>query len=134
MSTIETIRGIIKDYFTIDAFRDKTLLLQKEIDTLFERYVELEKKNADLFRQHNEDEKQMAQLRAHDDFTEYKGAKFKRLPGGERTKGQTPYCFHCLSPMWAQDIFHYECSKCGHRADFGKDELPQILKELESVR
>jgi cytochrome c-type biogenesis protein CcmH/NrfG len=134
MSGVDTIRGIIKDFFTVDALRDKTLLLQKEIDALFQRCVNLEKENADLLRKNNEFEKQVAELRAHDDFTEYRGAKFKRLPRGVRTEGQTPYCFHCLSPMWAMDFFPYECSKCGHKADFSKDDLPQILKELESVR
>jgi hypothetical protein len=133
MSGMDTIRGIIKDFFTIDALRDKTLLLQKEIDALFERIGKLEKENADLVRQYNESEKKMAELRAHDDFTEYKGAKFKRFPGGGSAKGQTPYCFHCLSPMSSMDIFLYECSKCGHKADFSKNELPQILKELESM-
>jgi FtsZ-binding cell division protein ZapB len=80
MGTVETIRGIIKDFFAVDALRDKTLLLQKEVDALLERNVYLEEKVADIERKYDEAKKEITQLRSHDDFTEYRGAKFKRLP------------------------------------------------------
>lgn len=130
MGTIDTIRSIIKDLVTVDAIREKVILLEKEIKTLTDHNVNLEEKAANLARDNEKLQAELSKLRtSQQEFTEYRGAYFKRLPGGDGYS-KSVYCPNCLNSMWAMDIFPYECSKCGHRADFSKNELQSVLLEL----
>lgn len=133
MGTIDTIRGILKDLITADMLREKVVLLEKEINTIMDRNAYLEKETANLIRKNENFKNELAELqRLQHEFIEYKGAYFKRLPGGNGYS-EGVYCVHCQSPMWAQDLFHYECSRCGHIANFSKNELPKILEELKNI-
>lgn len=130
MSTIDTIRNIIKDLVTVDAIREKVILLEKEIKTLTDHNIDLEKKTADLIRENENLRNELSKFRvSQNEFTEYRGANFERLPG-PGGYSESVYCPNCLKTMWGMDLFPYECSKCGHRADFSKNDLPTILKIL----
>jgi FtsZ-binding cell division protein ZapB len=82
MSTIDTIRNILKDLVAIDAIREKVVLLEKEIKTLTDDNIRLEKKCSDLIRENEDLKNEVSKFRvSQKDFTEYRGAYFKRLPG-----------------------------------------------------
>lgn len=130
MSTIDIIITALKDHVAATALRDQIIQLDKEIKALTDRNMYLEKKTADLIRENEALKNEAATQRMiQNEFTEYRGAYFKRLPGGGGYS-DTIYCPVCLGTMWSFEVFPYECSACKHVADFSKNELSSVLLKL----
>jgi len=63
------------------------------------------------------------------EYKSYKGVLFQKLPSGKYD--DTVFCPNCKNPMFSlEDIFPFQCGKCGITTTFRRAELKKILSDL----
>ena len=108
---------ILRDHLAL--VRERAQALEKENTDLKKRVTELEKLSSDLA-------SQLQSKKKHEEFVEYRGAAFRRLPDG--SFDHTALCPHCHKGMTSlMGQLPYRCGKCGHSASFKEHDLSAIV-------
>lgn len=109
-------------------------LLKQRLDFVLEDMAHLIKENARLTQENQELENKMAANTAPAEYTEHRGALFKRKPGGGYA--DQPVCPVCHAAMFSfQNLFEFECGDkhCARAANFTGNDIPSIMQELETL-
>jgi hypothetical protein len=112
--------SILRDHLAL--LRDQAKVLEKENTDLKKRVSELETLSSDLASQLHSKTKR-------EEFIEYRGAAFRRMPDG--SFDETALCPHCHKGMTSlMGQINYRCGKCSHSASFKESDLSSILAEV----
>jgi len=66
------------------------------------------------------------------EFVEYRGALFKRKPGGGYV--DDAFCRQCHNPMVSIHRTPFQCVRCNVMVNFGSWDLPKIVTELPPTK
>ena len=105
------------------SIQDRYNALVEENETLKKRCAALEQQCAELLRQ-------TATEMESEQFVDYRGAKFRRLPDG--TFDQQVYCPKCRNPMATPtEVFlPYRCAPCHYLSPLKGFSFPAVLEEV----
>jgi len=106
------------------------LALAKDLHDEFARKIsQLEAENAQLRQRNSELERKAADALAAEQYTQHRGALFKKLPSGGYD--YAVYCPQCRLAMFAfPDGELYNCGQCGIPSSFKEADIERIRKEL----
>ena len=111
----------------LDSIQDRYMAVVKENETLKKRCAELEQQCAEF-------QRQTASETESEEFADYRGAKFRRLPNG--ALDHQVYCPKCRNPMPtpAEVFLPYRCAPCHYLSPLKGFDFPTVLEEVpESV-
>lgn len=131
MGILKEIQDIIVEHAGASALNERLLLLSDKFEKLSEENVKLKEENARLTEERRDMARRLENYAKRDDFTEYRGALFKRDGSGGYRDGL--YCPKCRMPMTAFGPFPYRCDDCGRDADFGKSEFTDVVNALNAL-
>lgn len=132
------ILDILKDLPISAVLRERILQLESDILEVHQSKAGLEKKLAELEAEHLQTVREFeAYRRAHENFVEKEGMKFKRLDSG--SYDETPYCInsaHAPTPMSVTKMCGglISCPVCRRRVHMRPDELKKIVNALNETK
>jgi len=105
------------------SMQDRYMAVVKENETLKKRCTALEQQCAEFLRQ-------TASKTESEEFADYRGAKFRRLPDG--TLDHQIYCPKCRNPMPtpAEVFLPYRCAACHYLSPLKGFDFPTVLEEV----
>ncbi len=128
MGLISEITNLINEHGSSTILRERVMLLVQKLDNAEKENIRLKQELTDAKAKIRDQDQELKAWREKEQFTEFRGALFKREQSGHY--GKTAYCVVCRTPMWSIDFFPYECSRCGFQADFSKKDMDNVFNEL----
>jgi hypothetical protein len=131
MESLKKLAAAIGSIPTVGAQSAHIALLKERLNFVLQDIEALEEENAELIKQLQERHHQIPAQPNPAQYTECRGALFKRKPSGGYD--EVPRCPSCETVMNSfQNIFPYTCGnkRCGQRAAFKGNELPFVLSKL----
>lgn len=139
MNPIKAIEKLINEHGSAKILKERLALasdkyakLESDKNTLASEVEKLRKITEDQQIQIKQLEQRLAE-KNHDtlEFVKIRGIKILRT-GKDSFDENTAYCFHCRSPLSAQNRMSIlSCSKCGYKSSIQKRHLSCVLSEVK---
>lgn len=137
-ASIAAIKGAIGALSGIQSaavLRERIALIQDQVALLEKAAAEAEAKIASQAKQIEELNRELLQHRRGEQETEYRGALFKRNPGGRDGYQPVAFCPTCKTSTGSTSSGRMPllCGKCGWVSAFRANELPAIIREINGL-
>ena len=126
---LSTIGKLLSQVPANSVLRERIALAKEQAEAIEKRTAQLEEENAQLREQVHKLEDELASLRTPKEFTEHRGALFKRKSDGSWER--VVYCPGCKRSTFSlEKMLPYHCNVCKWSADFTGRELEEVMKDL----
>ena len=126
-----TLWDMMKDIPVSAALAERIKMADAEIGKLAKENAEFKKENANLLAKNTELMEIISKTEAsHNQFEEYAGVKFKKVPGGSDMENM-PLCPKCCIALYIDSIGNrrtHKCSSCGFIAPFTVRQFHEMIK------
>jgi len=129
MGLVQELQNLINEHGSASILRERLALLVDKVAELEKKNRTLQESLADLHVENAQLRKQLEEKTVAEEFTEHRGALFKRKNSGGYDN--CVFCQSCHAPMFSlEGVTPFHCGKCGTTLNFNGDELPKIISEL----
>ena len=129
MGLLSRLEQLITEHGSAAILRERLAAFRDDVQRLEQKNNELEAENAQLKTERVRLTRHLSEQQKAAEFTEHKGALFKRTPKGDFS--ETPYCLTCKRPLSLLPINNLvACTKCGYHPGFKSNEIARIVREL----
>lgn len=133
MGLLSEIQKLIEEHGSASILRERLAFWQDRLRAAEEDNVDFQRRIAQLEEENRQLQERLADQLLGEEFTEHRGALFKRGPTGEYH--ECVYCPSCRKPMVAmEDFFPFDCEACQRSVQIKGGELSRVLAELRSKK
>jgi hypothetical protein len=132
MGLLAALEKLITEHGSAAILRERLAAFRDDVQRFEQRNTQLEAENAELKKERAELTRYLEQQRTTAQFTESKGALWKRTPQGSFS--EMPYCPTCERPLSRLPMADMvACTKCGYHPGFKSHQIAQIVLLLNQL-
>lgn len=130
MGLLNMFNKLITEHGSASIQKERVQLFQEQVELIDKENVSLRAENDSLKKQVKSLKSRIEEQKNHDDYINFKGVYFKRLPSGKFD--EIPYCPKCKSGMYGlESFFPFTCGSCDIMSGFTQGEYEGIMEELK---
>jgi len=129
MMLFDAIDKLITEHGSATILRERLAQLREEFESLQQKYDWLKAEHQEVKGSNHKLREQLEQKSVPDQYTEFRGVLFRRLPNGQIQPDA--YCPDCKIPMTSLGgVLPLRCSKCHRLASFTGNEIHAVVSQL----
>ena len=131
MNPLALIEKVINEHGSSTILKERLAAIKDELSKVIAERDDYKNQLSELKAEVYDLRKKVEHQSRKDEFTEHRGALFKKKASGSYQDAvYCPICHGAMSSL--EKVLPYNCSRDGQTVDFKGTDLPKILRELES--